>query len=117
MKFLLMIILMVGLAFCACLFLPWWSIAPAVFLVAVFSDHKPPAAFLGGFLALFFLWGGLSWWMSSANDHLLAGKMSIIILQSNQPYMLILLTALIGGIVAAFAALSGSMLRLIILKK
>jgi hypothetical protein len=111
MKFFISLILTILLSFAACLFLPWWSIAIASFVVAALIPQKPFKAFLTGFIALFLLWGGLSFWMSNNNDHILAHKVSQLILKMDNPYLLILATALIGAIVAGFAALAGSYLR------
>ena len=99
------------LSFAACLFLPWWSIAIAAFVVAALIPQKPGKAFLTGFIALFLLWGGLSYWMSNNNDHILAQKVSQLILKMDNPYLLILATTLIGALVAGFSALAGSYLR------
>lgn len=111
MKFIVSLILTALLSFAACLYLPWWSIAIAAFVVAALIPQKPGMAFLTGFLALLLLWSGLSFWISNGNHHLLAHKVSILILKSDNPYLLILATGLIGGLVAAFAALAGSYLR------
>jgi hypothetical protein len=111
MKFLTSLILTALLSFAACLFLPWWSIAPTAFLVAALIPQKPGKAFMAGFAALFLLWGLLSFLISKANEHLLAHKISLLILNMDNPYLLMLATALIGGLVAGFAALSGSYLR------
>lgn len=111
MKFFISLILTILLSFAACLFLPWWSIAIAAFMVAALIPQKPLKAFLTGFLALFLLWGALSFWMSNNNDHILAHKVSQLILKMDNPYLLILATALIGALVAGFAALAGSYLR------
>jgi hypothetical protein len=111
MKFLISLILIALLSFAVCLYLPWWSIAIAAFIVAVVIPQHPGKAFLAGFLALFFLWGALSYWISAKNENLLAHKISILILKMDSPYILMLATALIGALVAGFAALSGSFLR------
>ncbi|MEP7236384.1 MAG: hypothetical protein ABI685_00905 [Ferruginibacter sp.] len=111
MKFFISLILTILLSFALCLFLPWWSIAIAAFLVAALIPQKPGKAFLTGFIALFLLWGGLSFWMSNNNDHVLAHKVSQLILKMDNPILLILATALIGAIVAGCAALAGSYLR------
>lgn len=111
MKFLISFILTILLSFAACLFLPWWSIAIAAFLVAALIPQKPFKAFLTGFIALFLLWGGLSFWLSNNNDHILAHKVSQLILKMDNPYLLMIATALIGALVAGFAALAGSYLR------
>ena len=94
-----------------CLFLPWWSIAIAAFLVAALIPQKPFKSFLTAFIALFLLWGGLSFWMSNNNDDVLAHKVSQLFLKMDSPVMLVLATALIGALVAGFAALAGSYVR------
>jgi len=66
---------------------------------------------LAGFLSLFLLWAGLAYWLSRENGQILAHKMSILILQKDNPGLLVLITGAIGGVVGAFAALSGGLLR------
>ncbi len=111
MKFLISLLLTALLSFAACLYFPWWSIAIAAFIVAVVIHQKAGWAFLSAFLALLLLWGGLSFWISNNNEHLLAHKVSVLILKMDNPYVLILATAVIGALVAGFAAISGSFLR------
>ncbi|MBC8033310.1 MAG: hypothetical protein H7Y03_04135 [Chitinophagaceae bacterium] len=111
MKFTISLLLIALLSFVSCLYLPWWAIGPAAFIVTVCIHQKPLKAFLAGFLALFMLWGALAWWISSRNEHLLAQKVSLLIIQSPRIILLILLTALIGALIGGLAALAGSFLR------
>ena len=111
MKFIASLLLTALLSFALCLFLPWWFIAIAAFIVAVCIPQKHGRSFLSGFLALFLLWGLMSFILSNANEHLLAHKVSLMILKVDNPTILILVTGLIGGLVAGLAALSGSFLR------
>lgn len=111
MKFLSAFILTALLSIAACLYLPWWAIAIVAFIVAAAIPLKPFIAFIAGFTALFLAWGGLAWFISSNNEHLLAHKVSLLIIKVDSPYLLILITALIGALVAGFSALSGSYLR------
>ena len=111
MKFIISFILTALMSFAACFYLPWWSIAITAFIIAVLIPQKPGKAFLTAFLALFLLWGGLSFWISNNNDHILAHKVSLLILKVDDPYLLILATALMGALVSGFAGLSGSYLR------
>jgi hypothetical protein len=111
MKFILSLILTALLSFVACLFLPWWSIAIAAFAVAALIPQSPGKSFLTGFTALLLLWVGLSFWISNNNGHLLAHKVSMLILKMDNPFVLIFATAVIGALVAGVAALSGSYLR------
>lgn len=114
MRFTVSVILTAALAFAACLYLPWWSIAIASFIVALFIAQRMFLSFAAAFLGLFLLWGLMSFFISNNNDHLLARKVSMLMLNQNNPFLLILFTAFIGGLVAAFAALSGACLRSII---
>ena len=111
MKFIASLILTALLSFAVCLFLPWWSIAIAAFAVAALIPQGAAKSFLTGFTALFLLWGGLSFWISNNNEHLLAHKVSMVLLKMDNPWILIFATAFIGALVAGFAALSGSFLR------
>ncbi len=110
MKFIISVLLIALLSFAACLYLPWWSIAPAAFIVTCLIHQRPLAAFLSGFIALLLLWGILSWWISRRNEHLLAHKMSVLIIKSDNVFLLVLITALIGAVVGGLAALAGSFL-------
>lgn len=112
MKFFISLIVTALLSFVLCLYLPWWSIAIAAFSVAALIPQKPAKSFWCGFLALFLLWGGLSLWLSINNEHILAKKISMLILKMDSPYMMVLITAIIGALVAGLAALTGSYARL-----
>jgi hypothetical protein len=108
MKFISAFFLTALLSFAACLYLPWWSIAVVAFIVAALIPQHPGKAFAAAFLALFLLWGGISFIISNNNQHLLAHKVAVLILKMDNPYALIAVTAAIGGLIAAFAAVSGS---------
>jgi hypothetical protein len=111
MKFIVSLIVTAILSFAACLFLPWWSIAIAAFIVAAAIPQKPAKAFAAASLALFLLWGGLSFIISNSNGHILAHKISTLIISMDNPILLVVVTAIIGSLVAGFAALAGSFLR------
>lgn len=111
MKFIVSLFLIALLSFAACLYLPWWTIGIVSFLVVVAIPQPPGFSFLCGFLSLFILWGSLSFWLSSNNAHLLAHRMSLVILKFDNPFLLILVTALVGGVIAGLAALAASLLR------
>ncbi len=111
MKFIISVLLTGLLSFAAGLYLPWWSFAIIAFLIPLVIIQKPYLAFLSGFVSLLILWGGLSWWISSSNEHLLAHKISMLVIKSDQPLILMGLTAGIGAVIASLAALSGALLR------
>lgn len=111
MKFFVATLLTAALAFIAGLKFPWWGIAIAAFLVAALVHQKPGKAFLSGFLALFILWGILAFRIDMANQSILSKRIAELLPLQGNSYLLILVTALVGGLVAGLAALSGSFLR------
>ncbi|MDQ6903523.1 MAG: hypothetical protein M3139_10985 [Bacteroidota bacterium] len=111
MKFAVSIILIMLLSFCACIFFPWWSIALVSFLVVALIPQSPFMSFFSGFLALFLLWGTLTYWISTNNDHILAHRVSLLILNTDSSFLLIISSALIGALVAGFGALTASYIR------
>ena len=110
MKFIISLLLIILLSFVSCLYFPWWSIAIVSFVVVALIPQKPVLAFLCGFGALFLFWSLLSLWISSNNDHVLAHKVSVLFLKMDSPFLLILVTGLIGGLVAGLGALTASFL-------
>jgi hypothetical protein len=111
MKFIVSILLIALLSFVASIYLPWWVIAIVGFIIAFAIPQKPILAFLSGFLALFLLWASLSYSISSANEHLFAHKLSVLFIKNDNPIMLIMVTGLIGGLVAGFGSLSGRLFK------
>ena len=111
MKFLVAILLTALLAFISGLFLPWWCIAITSLLVAVLVHQRGMTAFFAGFLGVFLLWAGLAWWIDMKNNGVLSKKIAMVLPLGGNSLLLILVTGLIGGLVAGMAALSGSYLR------
>ncbi len=117
MKIIVSILLIALCAFVLGIYMPWWSLAIAAFLIPLLIEMKPGWAFLSGFLGLFLLWGIMSWLISSANQQVFAHKISKLILSTDNPGLLIFVTALLGALVAGFASLTGSLLRTIIVNQ
>ncbi|NTS42249.1 hypothetical protein HRG84_15205 [Flavisolibacter sp. BT320] len=111
MRFILATLLTAAFSFIAGIYLPWWSQALVSFLVALLIQQKIGWAFLAGFTGLFLLWGGLSLFIHVRNQGVLTKRMAELFPLQGQTFLLILLTALIGALVAGFAAMSGSSLR------
>ena len=111
MKFLVSVILTALLAFIGGLWLPWWSIALAAFIVSLLVYQSAGKSFSAAFLGLFLLWGGLAWWIDMQNHGILSKKIASVLPLNGNPTMLILVTALVGALVAGAAAVTGSFLR------
>lgn len=111
MKFIVSVIVTGLLSFAAGLYMPWWSLAVAAFIVAALIPQKPWKAYLSGFLGLFLLWGLLACWIDMKNQHILSQKMAQVFPLGGSWILLILVTALVAALVAGFAALTGSYVR------
>ena len=111
MKFIVSLLLIALLSFAAGLYLPWWSVAVCAFVVSVLIIQQPFRAFLAGFAGVLLLWLILSWWVDAANDQILSHKIAQIFPLGGASFLLILVTAIVGGLVGGLAALSGSYLR------
>ena len=111
MKLIVAVILTALLAFIGGIYMQWWSLAIAAFIIALLIPQKAGKSFLSGFLGVFILWAILAWWINMKNEGILAKKIATILPLGGSPFLLILVTAIVGGIVAGCAALCGSYLR------
>jgi len=112
MKFFNSLLLTALLSFIAGIYISyWWFFAVVAFLVAVLIHQRGFKAFFAGFLALFILWFVLAFWMDFANEGVLSVKIASILGLSGSKWLLMIITAFVGGLAAGFAALSGSYLR------
>jgi cellulose synthase/poly-beta-1,6-N-acetylglucosamine synthase-like glycosyltransferase len=99
------------LSFICGLFLPWWTIALAAFLVSALIPQTPQRAFLSGFVALFLLWGGMALGIDLANESILSTRVAGILPLGGSPYALIFVTALVGALVGGGASLTAAYLK------
>jgi hypothetical protein len=97
-------------AFILNLFLPWWSIAIPGLIFGYRFNLKALPSFGWGFLALFLLWGGQALYIHFANDGILSTRIAEM-LSVGSPYLVILITGLIGGLVSGLATLTGSLVK------
>jgi hypothetical protein len=112
MKFFNSFLLTALLSFIAGIYISfWWFFAVVAFLVAALIHQKGYKAFFAGFLALFILWFVLAFWMDLVNEGVLSVKIASLLSLDGSKWLLMVVTAFIGGLIAGFAALSGSYLR------
>ena len=108
MKFLTALILTALLSFIAGLYLPWWGIAIAAFLVGLLVIQKAGLSFLSGFSGVLLLWSGLAFWINVKNESIMSARIGELLGIGANSFLLILITGFIGGLVAGFAATSGT---------
>ncbi|WP_078673022.1 hypothetical protein [Chitinophaga eiseniae] len=104
-------LLILVLAYLAGTVLPWWSVALVAFVVTLVLPLTSGKSFFSAFLSVFILWLVLAFYMDVRNDHLLANRMSEMILKVRSAPLLGVISALIGGLVAGFAASSAAFVR------
>ncbi|GGG35994.1 hypothetical protein [Bizionia arctica] len=88
-------------------FLPWWSIMVAAFATSLFISLKRASVFVVPFLAISLFWMVHAFWLSSANDFILAQKIAILLPLNGNAYLLILVTGIIGGLAAGISGIFG----------
>lgn len=96
--------------------LPWWFIAIIAAIVCFLVPARSFPAFFYGFLAGILLWGGLALEKDWANNHLLSIQIGKLF-NGVSPIVLILITAVLGGLISGLGALTGSSLRAVFQKK
>jgi hypothetical protein len=106
MLFLIILILSLVSGF----FLPWWVMAIAAFLTAFFIGKTSGQSFWSGFTAVFISWTALALFKTIPNDNILVKRVAVLFQLPNWILVLII-TALVGGLVGGFAALSGTLLK------
>lgn len=87
--------------------LPWWSVMLAAVLSAAVFPLKKSAVFWTPFLAVLLYWSIYCYLLSSANDFILAQKIASLFPLSGNPYLLILVTGILGGLAAGVGGVLG----------
>lgn len=97
-------------------YLPWWSVMVAGFVSALFFSLKKAAVFFVPFLAVFLFFVLYAYMLSSVNNFILAKKIAILLPLGGDPFVLILVTGLIGGLATGVAAMLGKQLSNLVKK-
>ena len=90
--------------------LPWWCLAPIAAVSAFLFPLRAAGSLHAGFWGGFLLWLLNALWLDQANAGLLSAKIGLIFLGlSNE--VLLLITGVLGGAVAALGVLTGKFAR------
>ena len=90
-------------------FLPWWTMAVGAFAVGLLFRQSGFHSFLAGLLGVGLLWFGMAYYIDSSTHSVLGSKMALIF-PVQTAGMLILVTAIIGGLVGGFASMTGGVI-------
>ena len=109
--FILFLLIFVLASLAQLLLLPWWVVLPLCLGLAAWRGTSAGAAFGAGLLGV-----GLSWWLPAAwlNLHgtgLLAGRVATLLPLGGNPWLLVLLSGLLAGLVGGLATLAGAWLK------
>jgi uncharacterized membrane protein len=116
MKIFIKIILISIIGYGLQLFLPWWYVVVASFFINFIIYSKGWQSFMAGFWGIFLLWFIAALVIDVKSHSILSDKVAQIF-QLPNPMVLILATALIGGISGGFSGLTASLLLNIFRKK
>ena len=116
-KNILNFILTIVLAYLLALVLPWWSVMVASFVTALLIPLKRFSVFFTPFFAILLFWFCYSFILSSANDFLLAKKIAALLPLGGNPYLLMLVSGIVGGLAAGISAILGKQIQMIFNKK
>ena len=92
-------------------FLPWWSVMLAAFIAGLLINLKKAAVFFIPFIAIGLFWSVYAFILSSSNDFIMAKKIAVLFPLGGNPYVLILVTGLIGGLAAGVAGILGNQFK------
>ncbi len=98
------------LAFVFSIFMPWWSVMLVSFITSLLISLEKIMVFLIPFFAVFFYWAVYCYFLGSSNDFILATKILKLVRVGSSPYLLIIISASIGGISSGASAIFGNQL-------
>jgi len=90
--------------------LPWWTLAPIGAIAAFLFPLRTGAGLLAGFCGGFLLWFVAAVLLDRSNQGALSGKVGQLFLGMHG-WQLLMLTGVLGGLVAALGVLSGKFTR------
>lgn len=116
MKVVLRILLIGTLAYFAPFVLPWWSLAILAALVGFLIPGHGFNSFISGFLGGGATWLFLAWKIDTETHSVMSTKM-VQLFPLSDPIYLVIVSGVIGGLVAGFGAVTGTSFRQIFMKK
>jgi len=96
---------------------PWWGILPVCLIIGLLTSNVNHSPFLAGFLALFLIWAGFSWWIDVQNHSILSERVIRLFPVPHHSSVLILITGILGGLIGGMATLTGHTFRRLIQKE
>ncbi len=95
-------------------FVPWWAIVPIFGVAGVFLGKSPAQSFAMGMAAGTTIWAGYAGVLNNFNAGLLSNKIGMLLSKGTGSITgphLVIACGMMGGLLAALGAWSGSLLR------
>ncbi len=102
------------LAYAGELLFPWWIAVTAAFITGYIFGRKGWQAFLIGFGGIFLLWLIYALLLNMQSGGLMAGKIGLLF-GLGKPWLMAVVSALIGGLAAGTGSLAGFQFRSLML--
>lgn len=93
--------------------LPWWVLPLIAATATFFFPLTGGKSYATGFAAGTLLWTAVAIIQNAGNAGLLSGRIGQLFM-GLQPYQLLMLTGLMGGLLGGFGALTGTYFRLVV---
>ncbi len=90
-------------------FLPWWTMAVGAFATGLLFRQGGFLSFVAGLLGVGLLWFGMAYYIDSSTGSILSAKVASIF-PTKTVGLLMLVTALIGGLVGGLASMTGGII-------
>ena len=98
--------------------LPWWSFTIGVFLIQFFIPLKTGYSFLTSFMGVFICWFVVCLIINIQNNNILSNKIAgLFFNKQSLNWVLLVVTAFIGGLLAGLAGITGNYVKKIIVIK
>lgn len=110
MNFLKQLLATAALCFVLQYFFPWWTLVIGAFIAGYWAGNKGFVAFAAGFLGVALLWTVTAMVIDAQTNSILSEKVAQIFPTKTQSLLLVL-TAIVGGLPAGFAGLTGALVR------
>jgi hypothetical protein len=88
----------------------WWSVMLAAALTGLIIPLKGFKVFAIPFLSILIFWSVYAFVLSNGNDFRLSKQIGVLLGIGEQPYLVILITGIIGGLAAGVAGIFGKQL-------
>jgi hypothetical protein len=116
MKFVIRLLIIALLAYFVPFYTPWWTVLFIGFLVGYLIPGNGFNIFNAGFLGVGLVWLSYTFFLNNQADGILTEKM-IALFPLNDANMLLIASAIIGGLCGGFSAVTGNSFRQIFMRK